>query len=258
MTDTVYRPIEDVEELDKLLDELPLALERDSFIRHVGGFPRRYFTNTSREEIVKHYLLMQSLGDRPVISSLSREGPLWKLVVIARERERLFARIAGALSYLGADITTAEAFGNRRSLVLDTFLFQDGEGRFERPGEKESLHGFLEDVIKGKRDLKPLIAEKLEDHPDPGPALRELQLENDTALKMTRMSLRADDHFGLLYEVSQAIADAGCNIEMAYIRTVDGEARDEFYLTCGGEMLRPEDQALLTRTLQRPALQSSG
>ncbi len=250
MADAINRPITDPREIDQLLDELPLALERSSFIEYLSGFPRRYLANTPRAEIVKHYLLRQSLGTQIVISSISRQADEWKLVVIARDRQHLFSRIAGSLSCFGADIVAAEAFANRSSLVLDTFLFADREGRFDQPNEKDRFQEFLEQVIEGKLDLEPLLTEKLR-HASHGPfSVLNLQFEVDSELAMTRMALVAEDHFGLLYVVSRQISSAGCNVEMAYIQTRDGRALDEFYLTRSGRPLNTAEQQQLEEALR--------
>ncbi len=237
-------------EIDDLLDELPLALDREEFVGFLSGFPRRYLAVTAREEIVKHFLLTTSLGERPVISSLSPEGEdRWKLVLIARDRRALFARIAGSLSWYGGDIVSAEAFGNSRGLVLDTFVFADREGRFSE--QRDQFQNFLEEVIEGGRDLESLMAGKLRREPHPPLSLVGLEFHPEPELRMTRMSLVCGDHLGLLYELSRCIGTAGADIQMAYIRTVDGQARDEFYLSRQGRALDESDLARLRTELQR-------
>ena len=123
MGEAIYLPITEPEEIVALLDELPLAVDRDSFVGFVRGFPRGYLVNTPRLEIVKHYLLRQNLGDKQVISSLSPQNGFWRLLLLTRDRRKLFSRITGTLSCFGMDISLAEAFSNANSMVLDTFMF---------------------------------------------------------------------------------------------------------------------------------------
>jgi [protein-PII] uridylyltransferase len=231
-------------EVRALLGRLPLAVSAAEFSRFVTGFPRKYVSSTSPVEIVKHYALVESLGARSVVSSISRDGRTWRMCVVARERRALFSRIAGALTCFGMNIVAAEAFANRSALVLDTFAFTDPEAHFEDDTQRRRFQVFLEDVVEGKADVEAALRR----HPG---ALRAgggplaVQWDDDAHPSATRMVVGGRDSFGLLYRVSRCLAEAGCSIELASIDTVAGEVRDEFYLTREGRKLAPEEQASL-------------
>jgi [protein-PII] uridylyltransferase len=230
-----YLPITDEREVQAFLARIPLAVDRERFTRFVLGFPRRYFATTSPVEVVKHFALVTSLGRRAVISALAREADLWKLVVVATDRRFLFARIAGSLSFYGANILAAEAFANTASLVLDTFLVSDQNGRFREAEERRRFQVFLEGVLEGRLDLEQCLAAAA---PAPGGASPlAVEWDDQAHPTATRLRLRGRDSLGLLYLVSRRLSEAGCNIEIARIETPGGEVRDEFYLTAGGAKL---------------------
>lgn len=247
MVDPGDLPVADPAEVKALLRDLPLALD-EAFTRFVLGFPRRYLARTPRAEIIKHYGLMASLGGKAVISSLAREGELWKLSLIARDRRFLFCRIAGALSGHGMNIVAAEAFANTGALVLDTFRFADDERRFDDDAERRSFQGFLEDAVEGKADLEPRLRERLARlTPAPG---KTLSVEfDDTPGASTRLLVEASDRFGLLYFVTRCISEAGCDIERAFVETPGRRVHDEFHLTRDGRPLPAEARADLRRRL---------
>jgi len=139
-----YFPITDEREVGAFLDRIPLAVDRERFTRFVLGFPHHYLAATSPVEMVKHFALVTSLGRRAAITALAREGALWKLVVVASDRKFLFARIAGSLSFFGANILSAEAFANTEAVVLDIFTLADQRGRFEESEERRRFQAFLE------------------------------------------------------------------------------------------------------------------
>ena len=57
------------------------------FQEFILGFPRSYLSNTLRLEIVKHYLLTESLGSQTSIAYLcAADEGLWKLVLVTRDR----------------------------------------------------------------------------------------------------------------------------------------------------------------------------
>src|SRR5258706_4122203 len=149
-----FLPITDEREVHSFLDQIPLRVDRECFTRFVLGFPPRYLQLPARGETVAHFALFSTLAGRAVSSRLARDGEGWKLVVVAGDRSRLFSRIAGSLSFFGADIVSAEAFSNSEALVLDTFSVSDAQRRFEQPEEGRRFHGLLEEVLAGAVGLE--------------------------------------------------------------------------------------------------------
>ena len=243
MMDIFSTPIADQDEVEKLLDELPVAVNKKSFANFVLGFPRNYLISTPRVEIVKHYFLMENLGGKMVVSFLSREHDLWKLHLVARDRYSLFARIAGTLSCFGMNIVSAQACSNTTSLVLDIFQFSDPDKRFENDTNRHKFRHFLEAVIEGKKELEPLLEERQQQMV---PLTREpftTTTDNTVHPSATYLALDCHNHFGLLYLVSSVIYQEGHDIEIAYIQTLGQQVHNEFYLT--------HQQKKLTSTMQK-------
>ncbi|HSR68877.1 MAG TPA: hypothetical protein VLU25_13150 [Acidobacteriota bacterium] len=249
MVDPLYLPITDAQEARAMLDELPMALEPNRFVEFVMGFPRRYLVNTPRVDIVKHYLLMQSRGARPLISSLNREAGRWKLSVITRDRSCLFSNVAGSLSCFGANISSAEAFANANSVVLDTFQFIDRETVFASNKKVQEFQAFLESVVEGEVSLSERFQERID----------QVQIDEDRPLRIclddgshpsaTCLSIDFPDHFGHLYLVGRTISEAGVDIDMAYVKIEGRDVHDQFYLTRRGEKLSDGLQQDLERRL---------
>jgi [protein-PII] uridylyltransferase len=250
MSDARQLPVVEAEEVEAFARRLPFAVDREAFLRFALGFPRGYLAATAPVEVVRHFALMESLGARPVISSLSQEGGLWKLSLMARDRKALFARIAGALSCFGMNIVSAEAFANASSLILDTFRFTDDRGHFAEGGGRRHFQVFLEEVVEGKIEVEG----ELRKHPEAWvPQGEPLVLEWDDAShpSFTLLSVKGRDHFGLLYRVARAISEASLDIEIAYIETPGEQVRDEFYLTRAGARLAEADRTTLASALSR-------
>jgi len=227
----LYRPVTDPREIEDLLAEVPLAIDRERFLSFALGFPRKYLFNTPRVEIVKHFVLFEGFKGTGLVSSLSRQEREWKLSLMTAKRTFLFSRIVGCLSCFGANIRSAEAFANSGGMVLDTFLFQDTERRFDQEHERSRFQRFLEEVVEGTVDLNDRIRERWEQVRLPGDVRLEVQFDDDSHESATRLQLRSSDHFGLLYLISQVIATEGCSIEVASIETVGGEVIDDFFIT---------------------------
>ena len=73
------------------------------------------------------------------------------MTLAAPDRPGLFASAAGTLSGFGLNILRAEAFANRRGMVLDTFTFADPMRNLElNPTEVDRLRSTAERVITGR------------------------------------------------------------------------------------------------------------
>jgi UTP:GlnB (protein PII) uridylyltransferase len=243
VTSRALLPITEAREVSAFLQRVPLAVDRGHFADFVLGFPQKYLATNSAAEVLKHYMLMEALRDKAVISSLSRDGVLSKLCLVARDRSALFSRIAGTLSSVGMDIVGAEAFANANAFVLDTFTFVDGSNRFADDAHRRQFQVLLEEVVEGKADVSESLTSRLAE-------TRELlateplgvAFDAESYPEATALTVTGADHFGLLYLLTRALSQGGYNIEMAYIETPGGRVRDIFYLTRGGEKLTGEMQ----------------
>lgn len=248
MAELSYLPVTEPQEVRDFLARLPLAVDREHFTRFCLGFPRRYLATTSPVEIVKHYALVESLGSRAAISSLSREAELWKMCLLARDRTFLFTSIAGTLSLFGINVVGAEAFANRNAIILDTFTFQDVEKRLEDGAERRRFQAFVEEVAEGKRDLHAELQDRRRSSATVSRALA-VAWDDEAHPFATLLKVRGQDRFGLLYDLSRVLSEAGCSIEIAHIETVGGSVRDDFFLTLGAHKLDAETKAGLTAGL---------
>ena len=244
MKNPALLPIVEPREVGAFLQRVPMAVDRGHFIDFVLGFPHKYLAGTPAGEVLKHYMLMEALRDKAVISSLSREGSFSKLCLVARDRSALFSRLAGTLSSFGMDIVGAEAFANANSMVLDTFTFADPQRRFADDTQRRQFQVFLEQVVEGKEDVAPKLQEKLA-------AVREIlrrepldvAFDDDAHPDATAVTISGPNHFGLLYLLSRSFSEGGYNIEIAVVETPDERVRDQFYLTRQGGKLTPAMQA---------------
>ena len=176
-----------------------------------------------------------------------------QLTLIARDRSGLFASVAGTLSSFGMNILKAEAFANRRSLILDTFTFADpGRTLDLNPSEIDRLHATLEKVLSGKLDVTALLRNR------PKPALpsrkaripARVSFDSEASGSATLIEIVAEDRPGLLYDVATAITGNGGNIEVVLIDTQAHKAIDVFYVTAEGAKLDAPRQSAMETALK--------
>jgi [protein-PII] uridylyltransferase len=225
--------------------------ERIAFLE---GFPTRYLRTHTEVEIDEHMALEEKSRKRGAAVDIRKLESAWQLTLVAADRPFLFASVAGTLSSFGMNILKAEAFANRRGLVLDTFTFDDPLRTLDlNPTEVDRLRATAERVLAGKTDVRELLRNR------PKPALpsrkaripARVAFDSEASRTATLVEIVAEDRPGLLYDVASAISSNGGNIEVVLIDTQAHKAIDVFYVTAEGKKLGAEKQQVLAEALRK-------
>jgi [protein-PII] uridylyltransferase len=206
-------------------------------------------------EIDHHMVLEERSRKRGVAVDIQKIETAYQLTLVtASDRPGLFAAVAGTLSSFGMNILKAEAFSNRRGLILDTFTFADPSRTLElNPTEVDRLTVMVERVITGRMDVRELLRNR------PKPVLPSrharipatVSFDNDASGTATLVEIVAEDRPGLLYDLASAIAETGGNIEVVLIDTQAHKAIDVFYVTASGRKLDRQGQSRLDTALRQ-------
>src|SRR6185503_10246206 len=214
------------------------------------GLPRRYLQLFSREAVSRHVRLSRGLGRDVLHAWIEKTDAAWELTVITRDKPFLFSNISGVLSSYGMDILRGYAFTKPDGLVVDTFHFTDEERFLElNPEDGEALViRRLEEVIAGRVDIASRLKGREEG------ALRQrlpgfspvVHCDNDSSRRYTIVEIVAENRLGLLYRVSRAMSESGCDVDLVLIATEGRRAIDVFHLTRNGVKLSlPQQQEVI-------------
>lgn len=242
---------------ERIKEAVAAAGEPDA--RHITsfleGFPKRYLLMHSSNEIVAHcrmYDRLKQRDDEPQIDILRRDG-YFELVLLTLDCPGLFSHVVGTLSSWGMNILKAEAFSNKAGVVLDTIRFSDRFRTLElNPSEVDRLKRKLAEAVSGEIDVVELMETKFKPASQSPKITIEpsVQIDNNCSQHSTLIEIVAQDRPGLLYDISSAMAELGCNIEVAIIDTQGQTATDVFHVTCAGAKLDARHQEKMRTALQ--------
>jgi [protein-PII] uridylyltransferase len=219
--------------------------------------PARYLSCYGWGEIAHHIEMARSLDKESLYVRWTLESArLAKVTVCTKDRYGLFAKITGSMFINRLNILEAQIHTWGNGVALDTFYVEDATQEVER-----RLHLFkrnFEEILNGKISSKDLLSLRKESNsiqPKVIPKVpAEAKIDNQGSDFYTIIEITGEDRLGILYEITQALTDHGCDIHFARISTLGNRIVDVFYVQdTWGEKLEGKDrnerlkQSLLTR-----------
>jgi [protein-PII] uridylyltransferase len=234
-------------ENERIHKEMP-----EDMAEFLEGFPTRYLRTHTEEEIRGHRQLASGIGEAGAAADVTPLNGTWQLTVVTKDREGLFASLAGILASLGMNIVRAEAFANNQNIVLDTFVFEDPARTLElNPPEVERMKKMAQRAALGQEDVARLLRGRVR----PVSAAKRARLEprvafdSEASEAATLVEIVAYDRPGLVYDLARTFAEADCSIDVVLIDTQAHKAIDVFYVTRGGKKLDNDEMMPLKQKL---------
>lgn len=253
------------------------SMSTDAARTSVDGIdPRLFVQLTPRQAARQVKLASVAQGKQPPVGIEVHCYPMKghsEVAIVAPDAPGVLAVIAGALTASRVDVLGAVLghidFSDHR-LVLDTFYVRDlkGEAIPDDDPRWTRLLGDLRELLTGTPDpmeVAALIAKRrprsvLPPRVTPGVAT-EIRLHDDST-QATIVEVFTRDRVGVLYAITQTLADLGLDISLAKVSTEGEKVADVFYVTRGGKRLT--DKALrevlverLRMAVQAPGLTGS-
>ena len=234
--------------LEQVRRLIPAQLSSEELDAHFDNLPGRYFQICPAREILDDVLLAHRFMRLQVSDDESPLAPVvnWHnepdrgfnaVKVCTWDRAGLFRKIAGSLSAAGLNILSAQIFTRADGIALDTLYVTDGRsGGLAGPESRDAFEKVLETALTGEEvDFHKLIARQKISRPIYQAYTGEriptrIQFDNESSEDRTVIEVEAEDRIGLLYTISQVLAELELDISAAKILTERGAAIDTFYV----------------------------
>jgi [protein-PII] uridylyltransferase len=237
-----------------VIDSRPPDLGASEVAEFLEGLPRRYLQLFARDAVYRHVRLARELKAGSIQAWLEPSEGEWELTVLTRDQPFLFSKISGVLSSFGMDILRGFAFTKPDGLVVDMFHFIDEEQflKLNEEGDAQLLQ-VLDDVVAGRSDVATRLKGREEGIfrrrlPGFAPVIH---CDNESSRRYTIVEVIAENALGLLYRISRAMSESGCDVDLVLIATEGQRAIDVFHLTRGGAKLTRAEQQTLVANVQR-------
>ena len=116
--------------------------------------------------------------------------------------------------------------------ALDTFWVEDGTKDIER--RLQQFKKDLKKIVTGQIPLKDLLSERVESNGIKQKIIPrvfgEVKINNQDSDFYSIIEVTGEDRLGILYEMTQALTDHGCDIHFARISTLGNRVVDVFYI----------------------------
>jgi [protein-PII] uridylyltransferase len=171
-----------------------------------------------------------------------------RLTVVTPDRHGLFSRVAGVLSLHGLDVLDAAATTEGGS-ALQVFRV---ESSFGPTFTWDKVVRDLERGLAGQLAIRARLADRARTygHRRPatvGAAEPEIRFDLEASDEATVVEVHAPDGLGVLYRITQALADLDLDIVSAKVQTLGPQVVDSFYVR-GRDGRKVTDGAVLGET----------
>jgi [protein-PII] uridylyltransferase len=239
---------------DEMIQKLQTSLSRETISEYAEHLPDRYLSCYSSDEIAHHLELAESIEKKLLVVEWEIENEIQaRVTVCTKDRYGLFSKITGSMFLNRLNILEAQIHTWGNSIVLDTFWVADATRNTDRRlGEFKKD---LEDILAGKVSLRDLLAKRKESNGIKQKVIprvpQEVRVNNEDSDFYTIVEVMGEDRLGILYEITQALTDHGCDIHFARISTLGNRIVDVFYVQDEwGEKIREKNRTdQLKRTI---------
>ncbi|WP_244614805.1 [protein-PII] uridylyltransferase [Pukyongiella litopenaei] len=144
----------------------------------------------------------------------------------------IFARLAGALAAVGANVVDARSYTTRDGCVTDVFWLQDGNGHPFEASRLPRLKTMIRKILQGEEPARDVLKsrDRVKKREKAFRVPTHITFDNDGSERHTIIEVDTRDRPGLLHDLARTLTAERVNIVRAVIATYGAQAVDSFYV----------------------------
>ncbi|WP_108258545.1 [protein-PII] uridylyltransferase [Mangrovicoccus ximenensis] len=166
----------------------------------------------------------------------------------------IFARLAGALALVGANVVDARSFTTKDGYATATFWIQDADGHPYGPDRMDRLRSMIHKTLLGEVVAREAIKsrDKIKKRERKFEVPTKILFDNEGSDIYTIIEVDTRDRPGLLYDLTRTFANNHVYIASTQIATYGAQAVDTFYVKdmFGLKIVSPGKQDSLSKKLE--------
>lgn len=221
-----------------------LDIPPDELDLHLARFTRRYLGMVSARTIARHLLMLRTplapgeLRSRVTPSAAGRRDTR-ELDVVTHDSPGLFSEVSGVVSLIGGQVVEADAHTTTDGIAVDTFevaappdVSTSWWARFE---------GELVDAVEGRIALRAAVDGAAREAGSS--TTREVAVDVVPEAPWTSVRVRTGDRLGLLFTITDAVAELRLDIVSAKVVTHGDMVDDVFVVRAADRRALDAEQA---------------
>ena len=218
---------------DEMIQKLRASLSQEIISEYAEQLPDRYLSCYSAEEIARHIGMARSIQKELLFVEWKVEKEVQaKVTICTKDRYGLFSKITGSMFLNRLNILEAQIHTWGNGIALDTFWVIDATKNVD--WRLQEFKKDLEEILGEKVSLKDLLSKRKELNGIKQKVMprvpQEVKINNLDSDFYTIIEVTGEDRLGILYEVTQALTEHGCDIHFARISTLGNRIVDVFYI----------------------------
>ncbi|SDZ43239.1 UTP--GlnB (protein PII) uridylyltransferase, GlnD [Jannaschia faecimaris] len=154
-----------------------------------------------------------------------------RALMACHDHPGIFSRLAGALSLAGANIVDARTYTSKDGFATSAFWLQDAEGRPFEPSRLPRLRDMIEKILRGQvATRRALEGKEIKKRERKFTVPTNISFDNEGSDIYTIIEVDTRDRPGLLYDLTQVLAQSNIYISQAVIATYGAQVVDSFYV----------------------------
>ncbi|WP_417743260.1 [protein-PII] uridylyltransferase [Salipiger sp.] len=200
--------------------------------------------------------LLRDIGDTEIRIDIhpDEDRDATRVCFALADHPGIFARLAGALSLVGANVVDARTFTSKDGYATAAFWIQDSEGSPYEASRIPRLRDTIRKTLMGEvRPREAILSRgKLKKREKAFNVPTSIAFDNEGSEIYTIIEVDTRDRPGLLYDLARTLSEANVYISSAVIATYGEQVVDTFYVKdmFGLKFYTPSKQKTLERRLR--------